>query len=102
MNNVFDPKIHKVVAVVSDETRPDHGSHVHVTLGELMRDGLQIVTSEPALEQAAPFDPRPVMQAVAQLLSERDAHIAAQDRRLRTLEAQITRLIEIVTEEPSP
>lgn len=100
MENVFNPTLHRVVAVVSDTSRADHGSHVHVSLGELMRDGLQIVMSEP--EQAAPIDPQPVMQAIAQVLSERDAQMAMHDRRIRALEAKIDSLLNIVTEEPAP
>lgn len=36
--NQFDPRIHRVVAVVDDANHRDHGQHVHVHLAELASD----------------------------------------------------------------
>jgi hypothetical protein len=42
MTDVFDQKIHKLVAVVCDEARDDAGAHIHVSLEELVLDSLEI------------------------------------------------------------
>lgn len=110
--NVFNPLIHRVVAVVSEPSHDDFGSHVHVSLDELMRDGIEIIHAAPdlgpvlekldSLERrplpAVP-DLQPIMGAVAELLAERDRRITDLERRLSSAEATFKSLLNIVETE---
>lgn len=57
--NVFNPAIHHVVAVVAQEGHPERGTHVHVTLEELVRDARAI--------EAPVVDLGPVLETIADL-----------------------------------
>jgi hypothetical protein len=67
--DVFDPTIHKVVAVVAQDGHPERGTHVHVSLEELARDAREMPVQTVFHHEAPPpsIDLQPILDALDHL-----------------------------------
>lgn len=72
MENVFDPAIHKIVAVVADPDHPERGQHRHVTLSELKSDLAALPIPTTQITSINISDATTLRLIILALLAERD------------------------------
>jgi hypothetical protein len=88
----FDPSRHKIVAIVSDPSDPEHGQHLHVTVQEFRQVVREIERQIPA--EGLPAELRETLAGVDGLLRLVLQRMEEFDQRLTIIEQVKVQLVQ--------